>query len=47
MNNTKAFTLRMLGDNITLGYWQWIELLDELKPDSQLARRIRNLLLDS
>lgn len=37
-------TLRMLGENITFTGWQWDELLDELREDSDLARRIRERL---
>lgn len=41
---TAEHTLRMLGDNVTLMRCAWIELLDELRPDSSLAIRIRTML---
>lgn len=41
---TTEHTLRMLGDNVTLMRCAWIELLDELRPDSELAVRIREML---
>lgn len=40
----REHTIRMLGENVTLTGWQWVELLDELRPDSDLARRLRELL---
>lgn len=36
--------LRMLGQNITLCRYQWMELLDELSDDSPLAKRIGRML---
>jgi hypothetical protein len=41
---TTEHTLRMLGDNVTLMRCAWLELLDELRPDSTLASRIRAML---
>lgn len=41
---TTEHTLRMLGDNVTLTVAAWLELLDELRPDSVLAGRIRHML---
>lgn len=38
------FTLRMLGENVTFTRSQWIELTDELRPDSDLHRRIEDLI---
>jgi hypothetical protein len=40
----EELTLRMLGQNVTLMRCQWLDLLDELRPDSTLAERIRALL---
>lgn len=37
----EPLTLRMCGDNVTLMRCAWLGLLDELRPDSALARRIR------
>lgn len=37
-------TLRMLGDNVTLTHAAWLELLDELRPESALAGRVREML---
>lgn len=37
---SQRFTLRMLGEYVTLTGWQWLELLDSLKPDSELHERI-------
>lgn len=39
-----VFTIRMLGDNVTLMRGAWLELLDELRTDSALADRIRRIL---
>jgi hypothetical protein len=36
--------LRALGENLSLTRLQWIELLESLRPDSELARRIRDRL---
>lgn len=44
MHMHEEFTLRMLGDNVTLMKTQWLELLDELREDSRLASRIREML---
>lgn len=41
---TTEYTLRMLGDNVTLTRSAWLELLDELRTDSTLAARIRTML---
>jgi hypothetical protein len=41
---TDEFTLRMLGDNVTLLRCAWLELLDELRPESETAGRIREML---
>lgn len=40
-------TLRMLGDNVTLATHAWLELLDELRADSELAGRIRAMLAEA
>lgn len=37
-------TLRMLGDNITFLRGQWEDLYCSLKPDSELATRIKGML---
>lgn len=37
-------TIRMLGQNVTFTYSQWVQLLDELQPGSDTARRVRDLL---
>lgn len=39
-------TLRMLGDNVTLATYAWLDLLDELRSDSALAGRIRDMLAE-
>lgn len=36
----ELFTLRMYGDNVTLMRCAWLDLLDDLRPDSELAWRI-------
>ena len=41
---TDEFTLRMLGDNVTLIRSAWLELADELRADSDLRRRIMEML---
>lgn len=41
---TDELTLRMLGDNVTLMRCAWEELLNELRADSTLARRISEML---
>jgi len=41
---TDYLRLRMLGESFTLYRTQWDQLLDELRPDSELAGRIRDLL---
>ena len=40
-------TLRMLGSNVTFSRSQWVELLESLRPESELAQRIRAHLLES
>jgi hypothetical protein len=42
----QEFTMRMLGQNVTFTGWQWLELLDELREDSEHAARIRRLLAE-
>jgi hypothetical protein len=41
---TTEYTQRMLGDNVTLMRCAWLELLEELRPDSPLAARITAML---
>lgn len=40
----EELTLRMLGDNVSFNRTMWHELLESLKPESDLARRVRDLL---
>lgn len=42
----RLHTLRMLGDNVTLATYAWLDLLDELRSDSALAGRIRDMLAE-
>jgi hypothetical protein len=42
---TEEFTIRLLGEYVTLTGWQWIELLDNLKPDTEMSKRISELIL--
>lgn len=44
VNWTELLTLRMMGDNVTLYRSAWMELVDELREDSTLAKRIREML---
>jgi hypothetical protein len=44
-NWMQPIPLRALGENLSLTRGQWTELLDELRPDSELARRIRDRLI--
>lgn len=43
---TQEFTLRMLGQYVTFTGWQWLELLDEMREDSEQAERIRRMLAE-
>ena len=43
-HHEEQFCLRMLGDNVQMARWQWEELHDELKPNSDLGKRIREML---
>lgn len=36
--------LRMLGENVTFTRAQWSELLEDLREESELARRVRKML---
>jgi hypothetical protein len=38
------FTLRMLGEDVTFTRSQWLDLVDELRPDGDLRRRIDVLI---
>ena len=40
----QMMTLRMFGDNITLPACAWRDLLDELRPDADLAQHIHEML---
>ena len=41
---TQQIRVRMLGENVTFTRAQWDDLLDDLNPDSSLAKRIRERL---
>jgi hypothetical protein len=43
-NMMEEFTLRMLGQDISLRRYAWLNLLDDLRPESELAGRIRELV---
>lgn len=40
----QPLTLRYLGDNLTLARYQWEALLEDLRPDTAAARRVRGML---
>jgi len=43
-NHLDMLPMRLLGENMYLTRAQWLELLDELKPESSTAGRIQELL---
>lgn len=46
-NMTARLSLRMLGQNVTMMRCAWLDLLDELRDDSELAERIGRMLEQS
>jgi hypothetical protein len=41
----EEFSMRLLGEYVTFIGWQWLELLDNLKPGTEMAVRIGELIL--
>jgi hypothetical protein len=41
----EEFSMRLLGEYVTFTGWQWLELLDNLKPSTEMSVRIGGLIL--